>query len=259
MPTICLLPTVLCYGIATLLAWIDGWRFLPPIRRIAFWVFLLGLGLHTVYLLFALFPDGTFALTQRYQAVTLLAWTCAVAYAVLSRNTRWQYLGILFFPLLFLLLGQVFLGTPTMRIVLRSHEAVLLPFHLFFAMVALAVFLLSTLSGSLLLWSESRLKSRRPGTVALRMPGLPMIERALARLLFIGFAVLTITLATGVGLRLDGMESLTGHRWWALGAWVIYGVVLQARMVRGWGRWWLPLSFVGFAVIILSFLEVHNL
>lgn len=258
MPILCVLPPVLLYGLATLLAWLDGWRFLPRGRRWAFGAFLCGLGFHTVYLVFALVAGGSLAMTQRQTAVGLFTWTCAMAFALLARNIRWQYLGIIFFPLLFLLLGQLFLGTPTMQIAMRAHELWLLPVHLLFAMTALAVLLCSVVNGSLLLWGEHRLKSRRPGAMVWRLPELPTIERALARLLLVGFILLTGTLATGVGLRLDGMAGLTDHRWWALAAWIIYGVVLQARLARGWGRWWLPLSFVGFAVILLSFIEVHR-
>ncbi len=259
MPTICLIPTVILYGIATILAWIDGWRARPVVRRNAFRIFLAGLALHTIYLPFSLFSHGGIAIGSRHATVGLLAWSAAIGYAVLARNIRWQYLGIVFFPLLFLLQIQIAVTAPDSAVAMTTPGAWLLPTHLIFAMIALAIFLLSVVSGIVMMWGERRLKSRRPGLMALRMPDIPMLERVLARLLFIGFAILTLTLATGMGLRLDGVTSSGGHLWWALGTWTMYGIVLQARISRGWGRAWLPLSFIGFAVILLSFLEVHGL
>ncbi|MBI2343262.1 MAG: cytochrome c biogenesis protein CcsA [Deltaproteobacteria bacterium] len=261
MPTICILPGLVLYGVATLLGWVHEFGLWPTGRPWGVRLFWTGFLLQTIYLPFAIFWAGAPYFAHRGITIGVLAWGCAAAYAVLLRHPRWQALGSIFFPLIFLLLLLSMMESAPFRGAMHAETTAILPIHLALAMSAMALYVISFLCGVVYLWSERRLKSRRPAARWLRIPSLPVLEGTLGRLLTIGYVILTLTLITGMLLSVvfPGAGSAMGHRWWALGAWVIYGVVLQRRLTRGWRRRWIPLSLAGFAVILFSFLEVHGI
>src|SRR5690606_14845808 len=88
------------------------------------------------------------------------------------------------------------------------------------------------------------------------MPPLLVQEGLLFRLIWLGFAVLTLTVVTGiaVSLRLTGQPLPMDHKTvFTLLSWLTFGVLLLGRHTRGWrGRIALRWTLVGFAFVLLS-------
>lgn len=90
-----------------------------------------------------------------------------------------------------------------------------------------------------------------------RLPPLLTMERILFRLIGAGFALLTLTVLTGVvfsealfqrPIRFDHKTVFT------LIAWVVFGALLVGRAARGWrGRLALSWTLSGFAMLILAY------
>jgi ABC-type uncharacterized transport system permease subunit len=261
MTSWCATPSLFFYFCASSLILFDAWRDHPLRRQWAGRAFLAGFAFHSLYIPSAIYLSGPPYLAGRQLTMGLLAWAVAIIYLVMARQERWRQLANYFVPLIFLLHLQSLLWDSSFgSTALQGPWRAVLSVHLAIAVAAVAILLSSFINGLILLWGERRLKSRGSKAAALRLPTLPSLERSLNRLLFVGFVALTLTLATGmlVGAGSANGAQFQAHSWWALGAWVIYAVVLQRRRQYGHrNRSWVILSLVGFAVITLTFLEVH--
>ena len=89
------------------------------------------------------------------------------------------------------------------------------------------------------------------------MPPLLVQEKLLFRLIWVGFSVLTLTIATGtvVSLRFDGTFLPFDHKTvFTLLSWLTFGGLLIGRHARGWiGRLALRWTHAGFAFHLLSY------
>src|SRR3546814_15499273 len=89
------------------------------------------------------------------------------------------------------------------------------------------------------------------------MPPLLIQEVLLFRLIWIGFAILTLTVITGaiVSLRLTAELVPIDHKTvFTLLSWLTFGGLLVGRQLRGWrGRVALRWTLVGFAFLLLSY------
>ena len=89
-----------------------------------------------------------------------------------------------------------------------------------------------------------------------RLPPLLTIERLLFRLIEIAFALLTLTLATGLTLSetMFGRALRFNHETvFALTAWAVFAILLVGRHVYGWrGRTALHWTLAGFMLVILA-------
>lgn len=253
MTSICLIPTLFAYGLAALCFLIEGWREAATLRRWALRAYLFGLLLHTIYIPFAIWWTHGAFLSAPGGSLGLLAWTSAVAFGILARNPRWQHLARVFVPLVFLLSLDAVAAQPHAGVFAVPNRLLLV--HLGVAMVAVAICLMAFVTTLIFFYLQRRLKLRRPAARWLVLPSLPAIERTVVHLLLLGFIALTATLATGAFLGTG-----TGHGWWSVVAWGIYGLVLHGHYWQGRrAQRWLILSCAGFAVIVGSFLEVHGL
>ncbi|MBI4238166.1 MAG: cytochrome c biogenesis protein CcsA [Deltaproteobacteria bacterium] len=261
MPLICIIPTLCLYGAAALLAL--SLRRHPDHAgvRYAGRCFLLGFLLHTVYLPVAIWREGAASIGRHRGGLLLLVWVLAGLTVWLTRRARWQGLAPLLYAVVAALALPTLLGGRSDSASWISAAWPLIPVHVAGAIVAVGIFLVSGLVGSCYVWQDRALKMRRPTPQLLRFPSLPSVERAITRLMLLGFIALTLTVGTGVilggsapswlGSRSHGLLSLLG--------WVLYGFLLQSR-VRRWqpGRRWVFFALLGLAVLLLSFVEIHG-
>ena len=88
------------------------------------------------------------------------------------------------------------------------------------------------------------------------LPPLLTLERMLFRLIGIAFALLTLTLATGLALSdtLFGRALRFNHETvFAVVAWVVFAILLAGRYFRGWrGRTALRWTLAGFMLVVLA-------
>lgn len=261
MPLICIIPTLCLYSAAALLALVARQRPLAACSRYAGRCFGLGFLLHTIYLPVAIWREGAASIGGHRGGLLLLVWVLAALTVGLTRRERWRGLAPILYSAVALFALPVLLGGQGSAASWITEAWPLIPVHVTGAIVALGVFLVSGLVGIGYVWQERALKARRPTPQLLRFPSLPSVERAITRLMLLGFVALTLTVGTGVilggqapswlGSRSHGLLSLLG--------WVLYGFLLQSR-VRRWqpGRRWVFFALLGLAVLLLSFVEVHG-
>jgi len=136
--------------------------------------------------------------------------------------------------------------------------------HLALAMAAYGVTTIALLHATLMAVLDRRLhraRSERGGTPLsgplAQLPPLLSLERLLFRLLGIAFALLTLTLATGVAFSesLFGRPLRLDHKTlFAVLSWLTFGALLIGRWRWGWrGRTALRWTFAGFVFLLLAY------
>jgi ABC-type uncharacterized transport system permease subunit len=130
--------------------------------------------------------------------------------------------------------------------------------HVGVALVSYALFLVAALQALLLMGLEKRLHRRLPDPGASGLPPLLTLERFLFRLVTVGFALLTLTLASGMlfSEQIFGKPVMFTHKSvFSLLGWFTFGALLWGRWRYGWrGRVALRWIIAGTVLVFLAYL-----
>ncbi|MBI5067479.1 MAG: cytochrome c biogenesis protein CcsA [Deltaproteobacteria bacterium] len=191
----------------------------------------------------------------RYEVLSSNAWVAvAVLALVLVRRPAWSALAAVVMPLAILSVALGMFSNPESRELPPSLRSIWLVFHITFAKVSAAAFLISLAAAVLLLL---RLRPAPPAWIA-RVPGAPALDAIIVRAAGFGLIFWTVTIAAGA---IWGNQSW-GRYWgwdpietWALVSWITYGTFLHLRFFWKLGpRATAWLSVASFAVFILALL-----
>jgi ABC-type uncharacterized transport system permease subunit len=132
--------------------------------------------------------------------------------------------------------------------------------HVVIALLAYGLFTIAALHAILMALLERRLRS---GTVPPMLQGLPPLlamESLLFRMLWVAFALLTLTLVSGVFfsevLFERAFTKAEAHKFlFAFIAWVIFAALLAGRQIYGWrGRRAVRWTLTGFGMLMIAYL-----
>jgi len=130
--------------------------------------------------------------------------------------------------------------------------------HIAIALVAYALFVVVALQALVMTGLEKRLHRGRPAATASATPPLLTLERYMFRMLTIGFALLTLTLASGMlfSEELFGKAvTLTHKNVFSVAGWLAFAVLLFGRWRYGWrGRTALKWILAGTLLLVLGYL-----
>ncbi|MCC6211980.1 MAG: cytochrome c biogenesis protein CcsA [Burkholderiales bacterium] len=128
--------------------------------------------------------------------------------------------------------------------------------HLLLAMLAYSLFTIAILHALLMAVAERRLH-RKEGATLGALPPLLTLERLVFRLIGAAFALLTLTLATGIAFSetLFGRAMRFDHKAvFGILSWVTFGALLAGRLRYGWrGRTALRWTLAGFVLLVLAY------
>ncbi len=201
---------------------------------------------------------GRCPLTNLFEVVIFLSWATVLFYLLVGNVYRLSPLGVFTAPLAFVLQTAALLAPidrpPGANPTPGPHAAVdpWLEFHAAFSVLSFGAFALAGLAGAMYLFQERQLKSHRLNPSFFAMPPIGDLGRLNARLLIVGFALLSLGLCAGLGM---GAPSTWPHWVWAVATWLLYAFLVQARW--GWA-WKLPprrvasLSVGAFALALLT-------
>jgi ABC-type uncharacterized transport system permease subunit len=129
--------------------------------------------------------------------------------------------------------------------------------HIAVALIAYALLIVAALQALVLLGLERRLHRALPDPVAETLPPMLTLERFLFRLVGIGYALLTLTLITGVlfSEQLLGKPLRLTHKVvFSVLAWLVFSALLFCRHRYGWrGRTALRWILAGTGLLILAY------
>jgi ABC-type uncharacterized transport system permease subunit len=190
-----------------------------------------------------------------FAALSLVA--CVVAALTVFVNL-WRpvaALGVIVFPLAAFVLGADVLAASA-----TSPEPLdwQIKLHATLALFAFSVLFIAAILAILLAIQERALHHHQFGGLLRALPPLTLTEALLFRLIGAGFALLTLTLLTGI-LFVDDLfgQHLIHKTVLSIAAWIVFGVLLIGRWRYGWrGRRAVNLTLTGMAILLLAFFGV---
>jgi len=192
----------------------------------------------------------------KYEVLSSNAWVAiAVLVMVLLRRPAWGALAVVAMPLAILSVALGLFSNPETRELPPTLRSIWLVFHIIFAKISAAAFLLSLGSAVLLLLRQ---RSRVPAWIEARTPSAPALDALIIRAAGFGFIFWTVTIAAGA---IWGNQAW-GRYWgwdpietWALVSWLTYGTFLHARLFFKTGpRTTAWLSVASFSIFIMALL-----
>lgn len=196
-------------------------------------------------------------------AVVLSAtlWISVAAYWLENRNFSLDSLRVLVLPsaAVAVVLPALFPGS----LVALQDKPGLYGWHIAIAIMAYSSLTVAAFHAVLMAVQEASLHTRpgsRPGwfaTMIERLPALLTMERLLFRMISFGFALLTLTVLSGIVFseELFGRAMKWDHKTiFTMLSWLLFGLLLAGRRWRGWrGKTALSFTLTGFATLLLAY------
>ncbi|MDE2599696.1 MAG: cytochrome c biogenesis protein CcsA [Rhodocyclaceae bacterium] len=189
-------------------------------------------------------------------AVSLMLWLALAFYWMESFYARMEGLQMLGLPLAAVgaLLPLAFPG----QHLLVNTDSPLFRAHFLIAMLAYSLFTLAALHALLMMAAERSLHRGRLPRIIANLPPLLTMEALLFRLIHIAFALLSLTLLSGVFFSeaLFGQALAFNHKTvFAVLSWLIFAGLLLGRHLRGWrGQLALRWTLAGFVALLLAYI-----
>ena len=221
-----LAPIAYAAAAAVYLAWLVRPRAgLPAIGR----AFLCaGLGLHVVSL--ALEPQGG-------QLFSMISAALVAGFVALDLRYRLPVAGAFVAPLtLAIMLPAHLSGAAGYRLGHELTQSAVLALHVGASALGTCALALAFTLALVYLAGEAQLKRKQPARLFARLPSLQLIDRVCWLLVAWGFAFLSVSLATGpfASEAKGAFFAFAPKQAFALGAWTLLAVLVQARLVAGW-------------------------
>ncbi|NCN88934.1 MAG: cytochrome c biogenesis protein CcsA [Gallionella sp.] len=211
--------------------------------------------LHGWLLYGTLFVWGTLNLGLAY-AFSLILWLTVLVYWLARRFYPVASLLTLMLPLAAAASGLPALF-PTAHMLVHPASG-LFDTHVLMAMLAYSLFTIAALHAGLIALVEKRLHHPKMPEVLKNLPPLMTMESLLFRVIWVGFVILTATVASGFLFS----EQIFGHPWqfthkvlFGLLSWVVFGVLLLGHHFYGWrGHTAVRWTLSGFFFLLLAYL-----
>ncbi|RZI41700.1 inner membrane protein YpjD [Herbaspirillum sp. HC18] len=189
-------------------------------------------------------------------------WISVGAYWLENRNMSLDGLRVLVLPTaaLAVILPVLFPGS----VVPLQGKTALFPWHVAIAILAYSTLTIAAFHAVLMAVQESRLHTHpnasQGGWLSMaidRLPALLTMEKLLFRLIGFGFALLTLTVLSGIVFseELFGIPIKWDHKTvFTMLSWILFGALLAGRIWRGWrGKTALRFTLTGFATLLLAY------
>jgi ABC-type uncharacterized transport system permease subunit len=224
-------------------------RFLTP--RITFWAICIGFLFTTLFLFDRGHAIGRCPITNRYEVLVFMTWSMVLIYLVIGSSYRLSLMGAFTAPVASTLLLFAIAFSSSEPAPIRIKVNPWLEAHTSFLMVACGAFALACIAGTMFLVQERQLKTRQPSSIFYRLPPITALSVANARLLWLGFSLFTVGIATGflIGGRINWAQAV-----WSILVWGVYGGIILARILQAMAdKWGAILSIVAFSLLLSTF------
>jgi ABC-type uncharacterized transport system permease subunit len=146
---------------------------------------------------------------------------------------------------------------PATRALPNTHLAAF-KIHLLISLLAYSFFTIASLHVALMALLEKRLHDGTVTQVLQNLPPLLTMEAILFRIIWAGFVLLTLTLASGVVFseELFGKPAQFNHKTvFGMLSWLIFAALLAGRHIYGWrGRMAVRWTLAGFLTLVLAYI-----
>lgn len=251
------------YFAATIVSIIELFKGSKATSRFILVFAVVGFLFHTATIVVRYFVAGHLPIVSLHEASSFYTWCIVLIFFFLEYRYRLDLLGPFTMPVVFVLMLSSSIFPREIKELSPVLQSYWLGIHTFLAFLGDAAFAMAFGIGIMYLIQEHHLKSKRLGGLFQRLPNLQILDEVNYKLITLGFPLLTLAIITGALWA----ESAWGSYWrwdpkevWSLITWLIYALVLHARLTAGWrGRKAAVLSIVGFISVIFTFFGVNLL
>ena len=213
------------------------------------------LALHTWLLAHAVFGDDGLYLGVG-NAVSAILWLTVAIYWLGSFHYKLEGLQSLVMPVA--AVASLLPGILPSVQPLPNTQFTEFKLHLLIAMLAYSLFTIASLHVLLMALLERRLHHGALSRTLQRLPPLLAMEALLFRIIWAGFILLTLTLASGVVFseELFGKAARFNHKTlFGVISWLVFAALLAGRHIYGWrGRVAVRWTLAGFLMLILAYI-----
>lgn len=228
---------------------------LPPSQVFRpFLIGCVGVFFHALYAFDVSLAAGSLDLSLR-SMVVLTSGLVTLIFVLGATTLPIRRLGILVFPItiLCLLFAQLWGSEAS----LLADASLMAKLHIVVSILAYSLLAIAAIQALLYSYQEHQFKQRKSPAMLMALPPLQTMELLLFRLLWTGFALLTLTLLTGAlfSQEIFGRPfELKHHTILATMGWLVYAVLLIKRLTMGvrgsQAVWW---TIGGFLLIQLGY------
>lgn len=208
--------------------------------------------LHVLLLAPTLFTDNGLDLGF-FHALSTISWLIATLLLLVTLTRPMGNLGIVLLPLsaFGVLMGVIFPEVPFHP----EPEAGGLRAHIFISLLAYSVLTMAALQAIILAIQNRHLHNHNPGGIIKALPPLSDMDSFLFRLLWLGFILLTLALASGFVFLEDIFAQRLVHKTLlSITAWGGFAILLFGRVRYGWrGRRAVAWTLGGFSALLLAY------
>lgn len=252
------------YFIATIIGVFELFKSTKTTSNLMLISAVIGFAFHTINIISRYVDAGHVPISNFHEATSFFSWSIILFFIVLEIRYNIGLLGSFIMPIGFLLMVASSMLPKEIIPLSPVLQHYLLGIHTLLAFMGNASFAIAFGTGIMYLVQEHYVKSKHPSGLFQRLPNLQILDEINYRLITIGFPLLTLAIITGAIWAQKAWGSY--WRWddprqvWSLATWLIYAIILHARLLAGWrGRRAAILSILGFATIIIAFFGVKLL
>jgi ABC-type uncharacterized transport system permease subunit len=173
--------------------------------------------------------QGACPINSLFDVLVFMSWSILLIYLVIGPAYHLSLLGAFTSPLVFVVLLFAQLGHTDSAAPWRLHGGPWVALHAALSMIAYGAFALAAVAGLMYLVQDRQLKNRTAGALLYNLPPITALGVANGRLLWMGFAILTIGFVAGhiSGISVNSLKFAASVLIWAG-----YGAILLLRWLH---------------------------
>ena len=241
--------------------------------KLATWAALAGLIAQSVALIIRWMTSydlgiGHAPLSNFYESLIFFAWTIVLLYLLMEWRLKNRSIGVFVMPVAFLIMAYASIVpgvNQKIEPLIPALQSNWLTTHVLTCFMGYAAFTVAFGCALLYLWKDKKERAAREEKSALtqKLPSLTVLDALIYQSAALGFVFLAIGIITGsvwAHYAWGSYWSWDPKETWSLITWLIYAVMLHARLVRGWrGKRMAIMAIVGFACVLFTYLGVNLL
>ena len=208
---------------------------------------------------------GHAPLANFYESLSFFAWAVLLLYLITEWRTRNRALGVFVIPVAFLLLAFASISpgvSDRIQPLIPALQSNWLTIHVLTCFLGYASFAMAFALGIMYLL-KGRDNGKGEGAFSRLIPAVDVVEELIYQSVVLGFVLLSLGIMTGsvwAHYAWGTYWSWDPKETWSLITWIVYAVMLHARLVRGWrGKRMAVMALVGFASALFTYLGVNFL
>lgn len=210
---------------------------------------------------------GHAPLSNFYESLVFFAWTIALLYLLMEWRLKNRSIGVFVMPIAFLIMAYASIApgiNQRIEPLIPALQSNWLTSHVLTCFMGYAAFTVAFALGIMLLIKSATGTGRAASGVFVRLlPSEYQMDELIYSSAVLGFIFLTLGIVTGsvwAHYAWGSYWSWDPKETWSLITWIVYAVMLHARLVRGWrGKRMAWMSIIGFGCVLFTYLGVNLL